>query len=238
MTYDGDFSISGVPGSSAMVKLAFRDPGGAVTGRLLPTGTAVEILDVDGIGPVTVSIVDATNPLVFARARDLGLRGTEMPEDLDGDSRTLAVLEAVRGAAALRLGLVKDPRQAATLSPAVPKMTIVAPPATYRAATGEEVAADSVDLVGRMMSMQRTHKTYALTGALCTAAAMVIPGSLVQEAARPGFIPERIRIGHPGGSIQVGVDMIPGEGGEPAITWAYGFRTARFIMQGTAYYRL
>ena len=84
--------------------------------------------------------------------------------------------------------------------------------------------------------MQKTHKSYALTGALCTAAAAVVEGSLVHEVVRSDFNPADLRIGHPGGIIRAGVDVEGDKEGIPSIPWAYGFRTARLLMHGTAYY--
>ena len=49
---DGDLVIPGVAGTGAPVKLEFRDPGGATTGKLLPTGNVVDTLDVPGYGQV------------------------------------------------------------------------------------------------------------------------------------------------------------------------------------------
>ena len=44
--------------------------------------------------------MDATNPMVFVRAQDLGLSGTERAEALDADLALAARLEAIRVAAA------------------------------------------------------------------------------------------------------------------------------------------
>jgi hypothetical protein len=235
--YDGDFAISGVPGTSSVIKLAFRNPGGSVTGKLLPTGSPSDFLDVDGFGPVEVSIVDATNPLVFVRASDIGMTGRELPDEIDGNTRTLGLLESIRGTAARKLGFVSDSRDSALLSAAVPKMTVVAGPASFRTSSGQSVDGNDIDMVGRMMSMQKTHKTYALTGALCTAAAAVIDGTVVHSVLHEGFDQGNLRIGHPGGLIQVGVETERGIDGNTVISWAYGFRTARLLMRGTAYYR-
>ena len=56
--YDGDFAIAGVPGTASPVKLKFVDPAGTLGHGLLPTGNAVDVLEVPGYGPVEVSIVD------------------------------------------------------------------------------------------------------------------------------------------------------------------------------------
>jgi 2-methylaconitate cis-trans-isomerase PrpF len=52
---DGPLEIPGVAGSGAPVRLEFRDPGGASTGKLLPSGQALDVLDVPGLGRVEAS---------------------------------------------------------------------------------------------------------------------------------------------------------------------------------------
>src|ERR1700722_5140494 len=94
--YDGDLAIPGVAGSGAPVRLDFIAPGGATTGKLLPTGRPMDTLDVPGVGKIVVSMVDAANAAVFLRAADLGLTGTELPEQLDANTDLLARLQAIR----------------------------------------------------------------------------------------------------------------------------------------------
>jgi 2-methylaconitate isomerase len=93
---DGDLAIPGVAGTGAPVRLDFLAPGGATTGRLLPTGQPTDRLDVPGMGPVEVSLVDAANACVFVRARDLGLAGRELPEELERDPALLERLQSIR----------------------------------------------------------------------------------------------------------------------------------------------
>jgi 2-methylaconitate cis-trans-isomerase PrpF len=114
-------------------------------------------------------------------------------------------------------------------------MTIVAPSADYESLSDTVIPAERIDLLGRMMSMQRPHPAYALTGAMCTAAAAAIPGTIVREVCRQGADFRRLRIGHPGGVLEAGVECVQGPGG-PLIQSAYGFRTARLLMKGIAYY--
>ena len=74
---DGDMALDGVAGTGAPIRLAFLDPGGATTGRLLPTGSALDRLDCGSAGLLEASMVDAANPTVFIAARSLGLSGRE-----------------------------------------------------------------------------------------------------------------------------------------------------------------
>lgn len=234
--YQGDFKIAGVPGTAAPIKLKFVDPAGTLPGsdKLLPTGNAVDELDIPGFGKVKVSIVDAANPLVFVKAEDLGLVGTEIPKDLDAKEDMLTLLEDVRGMAAVKLGLITDYKQAPFETPGIPKMTFVSKPQAYTTVSGEEIPADGSDILSRMMSMQKTHPTYAMTGAMCTAAAAIVPGSVVAEALRDGTDTQFIRIGHPGGILEAGVDFEI-KGDDIIVEDTFGFRTANLLMEGSAF---
>lgn len=139
VVYDGEFAISGVPGTGARIQLDFLSPGGAVTGKLLPTGNAKDTIDVPGYGLVEVSIVDAANPLVFVRAADLGLTGGELPAQIDSDPELLRRMLSIREAAAVLIGLAKDMDDARVNSQAVPKFCFVAPAACYTSLPGEQI---------------------------------------------------------------------------------------------------
>ena len=232
--YSGDFAIAGVPGTASPVKLKFVEPSGTLGHGLLPTGNAVDTLDVPGYGPVEVSIVDAANPLVFARAADLGLTGRELPDDFSAEK--LDLLEKVRGLAAVKLGLISDYTKSAWETPGIPKMTVVAPSADYVALDGKEIKKDQIDILSRMMSMQKPHPSHAMTGAMCVAAASVVPGSIVNEALPKDVDTQFIRIGHPGGVLECGVDYRE-NGAIPVIDDTFGFRTANLLMEGTAIVR-
>jgi 2-methylaconitate cis-trans-isomerase PrpF len=235
VNYEGDFEIPGVPGGAAPVKVLVQDPAGAVCGSLLPTGNTVDELIVPGFGPLEVSIVDAANPLVFVLASDIGMNGTEGPEETGANQPLLDLLEKIRGEAAKKLGFVELAGESSWKSPTVPKMTIVAPPAEFTSIAGETIQAARADLLGRMMSMQRPHPTYALTGAMCTAAAAVIPGTIVHHVRRSDADTRRLRIAHPGGILEAGTDYENSSQGIHLLS-VYGFRTARLLMRGTAFY--
>ena len=232
VVYDGDFSIAGVPGTASPIRLKFVDPAGTLGKGLLPTGHAVDVLEVPEFGSVEVSIIDAANPLVFARAKDLGLTGRELPEELNADAEKLELLEKVRGMAAVKLGLIEDYTKSAWETPGIPKMTFVAEPEAYINIDGKEIKKEEIDLLSRMMSMQKTHPSYAMTGAMCTAAAMVVKGSIVNQVCADDIDTQFIRIGHPGGILECGVDYREDEQ-NLKIQDTFGFRTANLIMEGT-----
>jgi len=193
-----------------------------------------EILETE-FGPFAVSIVDAANPFVFVRAADLGLKGTESPQQIDADSALTARLEAIRAAAAVLIGLAPDIPSATRESQSVPKVAFVAGPAGYPTAGGAVVKADDIDFVARMMSLGKAHGAYPTTGAIGTAGAARIEGTIVHEMLPSDrrAVPD-VRIGHPGGSIGVGVRM-KGRGTERQYLCGTVYRTARRVMDGFVY---
>lgn len=233
---EGDYAIDGVPGTGARILLDFAATAGAVTGRLLPTGRPSDRLDVPGLGPVEVSIVDAGTPCVFVRAKDMGLAGTETPAEIEANRALNERIERIRGTAAAHLGIVGHWQEAAQKSPYLPFLAMVSPRADYVAfTTGQTVQAERADLVSRLLFMLRMHKAYPVTGTVCTGAAAKIPGTIVYEVACPESRERSlIRIGHPAGVIEIdtAVELLA-EG--PRLVRASLGRTARRLMEGYAF---
>jgi 2-methylaconitate cis-trans-isomerase PrpF len=212
----GNFELPGVAGLGARIALDFLDPGGAGTGRLLPTGRPRDIL-----AGLEASLVDATNPMVFVRAKDLGLAGIETPQAMDGDPGLVTRLEAIRVAAAEAMSI---PGSAAN-----PKIAVVAPSAPFTALDGTRYDAEQTDVVARCISMGNAHRAFALTAAMCLAVAAQIDGTVVSESA--GGRVGDIRLGHPSGVLPVTATVRRREGA----VWAERvtvYRTARRLMEG------
>lgn len=237
---DGDCAIAGVDGTAAELKVDFLNPAGAKTGRLLPTGKTLDVLDISGHGPIEATILDVSNPLVLVRAEDIGLTGTELPAEVDANAEASALLEKIRGAAACMMGFAKDLADAAEHSPAVPKVGFFTAPVSYMDIGRNTVAADSMDICARVISVFRCHKACPLTAASSIAVAAQLEGSVIQKtlgAPDPGA--RTVRIGHPSGVmtmvptvIKHGEDMNDAEVPGVAVQ-----RTARRIMDGTLYIR-
>jgi 2-methylaconitate cis-trans-isomerase PrpF len=233
--YDGDLVIPGVAGSGAPVRLDFIAPGGATTGKLLPTGNPVDMLDVPGVGRIAASMVDAANAGVFLRAADLGLAGTELPEQLDADTALLGRLQAIRQCAAVAMGIARDRAEAATI-PGVPMIGFVAPPSDAPTLTGEAITKGDVDLTARFLSNGQPHRALPLTASLCTAVAARIAGTLVAEALAPGAGDrEAIRIGMPSGILAVGAAVEQIGPNEWVAQRGSFFRTTRRLFDGRIY---
>lgn len=236
--YDGELVIPGVAGSGAPVRLDFITPGGATTGKLLPTGKPVDVLDVPGVGKIAASMVDAANAGVFLRAADLGLTGTELPEHIDANTELLARLQAIRQCASVAMGIAGNLDEARGIA-GVPMIGFVAPPLDAPTLAGESIAKADVDLTARFLSNGQPHRALPLTASLCTGVAARIAGTLVADALAPAARErEAIRIGMPSGILAVGA-AVEQTGPESWVAQRGSFfRTTRRLFDGRIYLEL
>ncbi len=226
---DGDYAIAGCPGTGARVELSFMDPGGAATGRLLPTGQAVDEVILESGERYAATIVDAGNPTAFIRAEELKLRGDELPAEFDRDSAMRAKLESIRAKVGGMMGI--------PVSQSIPKISFITAARDYRTTTGETIGKGSVNLLARLMAMGKMHKAFAITAGIPAAIAAVIPGSVVNRVVGgtpPGSAAGEIVIGHPSGTMDLRVEARFGKDGLSIVSCTVG-RTARRIMDGRVY---
>ncbi len=227
----GDEVIKGVPGTGSRIDLYFEDPAGSRTGKLFPTGRKREVFDVPGYGPAEVTVLDCSNPVVFIRAEDLGMKGTELTE-INQNREVMEHIERIRGMAAQRCGFVKRWEDAVTESTSVPKVSILSAPQDYVDMDGTEISAVTMDICCRAVSVGSLHKAYPMTVAVATGAAARIPGTIVHEIARPELDGDILRLGHASGVTEVDVKMEGEQVLKGGVT-----RTARRIMDGWVYVR-
>jgi len=197
------------------------------------------------LGAVPVSVVDVGNPAVFVAAGALGVPAAAgaSPVALDADDVLQGRLERIRCEAAVRIGVADSLDEARRHHRTVPKVALVGAPAPYRTTSDEEVSAAEVDLLVRLISMGRTHRTLAMTGAMACAAAAAMDGSVVAElaggsiAATPpatasvAAAARRVRLGHPAGVLAMEVTA-EGAAGAWRVPSLVVDRTAREIMRG------
>jgi 4-oxalomesaconate tautomerase len=209
VSYEGEASIAGVPGSSAAIRIDFLDSAGSVCGALLPTGNAVDELD-----GIEATLIDNGMPVAVLRAAEFGKSGYETPAELDADREFKQHLEQIRILAGERMGL-GDVR-----SKVVPKMTLVAPPRK------------GGDLTTRTFIPHRCHAAIGVLGAVTVATACVLPGSVASRifAAREGPV-KRLSVEHPSGefSLEIEVDETSGD---LRVVRSSLIRTARALFRG------
>jgi 2-methylaconitate cis-trans-isomerase PrpF len=229
---DGDFELPGVGGSGAPVRMEFHHPGGAGTGRLLPTGNVVDSIEVEGRGPIEASLVDSANPCVFVEAQALGLNGTESPFEIDGNAAVMKDLETIRAQAAVMMGIAKTPGEATQSSPSTPFVGMVAGPQDADTLSGESIRGADGDLTARIVSSGNTHRALPLTSALCCATAARIEGTVVHRHTRPARDTDAdINLMQPSGILPVGCRVGNGPEGW-VVEHAAVTRTQRRLFEG------
>ncbi|BAO91262.1 2-methylaconitate cis-trans isomerase PrpF [Caballeronia cordobensis] len=229
---EGDFELDGVTFPAAEIRIEFLDPGGDgddADGAMFPTGNAIDVLDVPGVGPIEMTMINAGNPAIFIDAASLGLHGSELQRDVNGDSALLQKAEAIRSHASVRMGLAATAEDATRLRPHTPKLAFVSKPASYVASSGKEIDASTLDINARIFSMGKLHHAMTGTGAVAIAVAAVIPGTVVNRLVAESK--GSVCFGHPSGSLRVGAEAEMRDG-VWMVTRAVMSRSARRLMEG------
>jgi len=219
----GNQLLPASPVRNAPVSLLFNQPGGAISGELLPAGEAVSLLMLDPYKDIAVSIVDAGTLYAFVRADALGLVGSESVATLDGDVNFRATIELLRRKVANYIN--RRGSSQTFITPRLVKVAVIGPPAPGQ---------HNTDIVARVVNSAKVHKAYAVSGGICLAAAAAIPGTLVNQIVRPATSPFRLRIAHPSGILSLLTDWSAAADGV-VIHGAEVERSARIILRGTAY---
>jgi 4-oxalomesaconate tautomerase len=209
VTYDGEATIDGVPGTSAPIPLEFRDTAGSSCGALLPTGHAVDLID-----EVACTLIDNGMPCVVLKASDVGASGYEDRETLDNASELKSRLEAIR----LKAGPMMNLGEVGSKS--VPKMMLVAPPRAGGAVTV------------RSFIPHRAHASIGVLGAVSVATACLLEGSPAAEVASvPQGRRKSLSVEHPTGETTCLLETEE-DGG---VASAALLRTARKLMDGRVF---
>lgn len=210
VTYEGEASIAGVPGTSAAIRMDFLDSAGSVCGALLPTAHSLD--QIDGI---EATLIDNGMPVVVLRAADFGKCGYETPAELDADKKFKLRLEEIRIAAGERMGL-GDVR-----SKVVPKMTLIAPPRG-----GGNVAT-------RTFIPHKCHAAIGVLGAVTVGTACVLPGSIASGIVPvPDGAVKRLSVEHPSGEFSLEIEIDDRSDSGLKVLRSSLIRTARALFRG------
>jgi 2-methylaconitate cis-trans-isomerase PrpF len=227
----GDYRVDGVPGTGAKITVDMVGTVASFRKGLFPTGNKKDRIAVAGLGAVTVSVVDVVNPCAFVRAEELGLRGDEITKEIPAE--VFGYMDAIRSKVAGLLGMENWDAQEAK-DPA-PFLAFVSPARdSVNRLTGETIGSDAADFLSRVYFLGGIHQTYPGSISCVTASAAKLPGTVVYEVSRRSES-GAVRIGHPGGVIDVEAEAGKDADGNDAITKVTYGRTARRIMDGTVY---
>jgi 4-oxalomesaconate tautomerase len=226
--------IPGVMGGFPGVELSLRNPIGAKTGALLPTGSIKDVFD-----GVEASCVDVAVPMVILKAEQLGLEGDESIDSLNANKALIERLRSIWVQAGLKMGLktksgAQMTAEQLAASETIPKVCFVSKPAQ-----GGHVRV-------RYFTPQQAHNSLAVTGGCCLAAACLVPGTTAHDIAEGlNLLPNQkdeermVAMENPAGILRARVfgRMTASKAGNPpglALPWTAYERSAQIFMQGYA----
>lgn len=225
----GNYAMPGLVRPGAKYKVRIMNPGGGKTGKTLPIGRRIVIETKQNAYEAT--FIDVVNPLIYVSSKDLGLLGTELNEELTERKELLEELEEIRCHGAVAAGMVGSIEEAKSTQ-AIPKIALVSEPQDYKTSIGKQIKKYEVDVVAKMLSMGKFHRTFAGSGLYNLAAAVKISDTVPNVNSTVSREKNTIRIGHPEGIVEVQVAL--SEDGEE-VQYVGLERTARRIIKGDLY---
>ncbi|TAE22986.1 MAG: 4-oxalomesaconate tautomerase [Cytophagales bacterium] len=207
--YAGRAKVDGVPGTAAPILCNYLDIAGSSCGALLPTGNVLDVIE-----EVSVTCIDNGMPEVVLRAADFGLTGYESAAELEANATLRERLERIRLAAGPLMGL-GDVREKT-----VPKLCLIAPP-------------QHKGMVSTRTFIPHTvHEAIGVLGAVSTATACLLPGSVAEGMAVIPANPEQgYSVEHPTGEFTVRLELFT-PNGVVQIGKSGVIRTARLLSRG------
>lgn len=212
VTYAGNASVSGVPGTAAPVEIATE----AGDAPLFPTGNRV-----DTVAGIEATCVDNGMPVVVLRAADVGVAGDEDPAALEADAELTATIRRVREEAGRLMGVPTGPDST------TPKIALVSP-----------AREDGGSASTRCFIPLRVHTSLGVLAGASIVAALALPGTVVHDLATPPVDGDPWRLEHPTGHLDLGASIhTGGDGGDPPSVTTSVIRTARMLFDGRVFPR-
>ncbi|QXX84678.1 4-oxalomesaconate tautomerase [Providencia sp. R33] len=206
--YEGNTQIASVPGSAAPIALTFLNASGAKTGKLLPTGNAIDTID-----GIEVSCIDMAVPIVLIDAPQLNKTGYESAAELESDNAFMQQLESIRIKAGAIMGLGDVTKKV------IPKPILVSP------------ATQGGTINVRYFMPQKCHGALAVTGAIAIATSTILPNNIAQRYVQSVDM-KNIAIEHLSGKFEVTLNQ---QGDSPEGLQASIIRTARKLFEGDVF---
>lgn len=216
ITYEGDASINGAPGTSAPITINFLDVAGSVCGSLLPTGNLIDEFDIPGFGKLRATCIDNGMPMILVRAEDVNRTAYESVEDLNQDTELKDIIEKLRLIASEKMGLGD------VSAKNFPKMCLLNRP----------VQGGAVHT--RCYIPHVCHESIGVLAAVTVATACILPNTVAEGLAeKSDGLKQTLSIEHPSGEFSVALELNPENPTE--VVKSALLRTARALMAGEAY---
>lgn len=216
ITYEGDATINGAPGSSAPITINFLDVAGSVCGALLPTGNVVDEFTIDGFGTLQATCIDNGMPMILVRAEDVHRTAYESVDELNQDTELKDLIEKLRLEASKKMGLGD------VSAKNFPKMCLLNRPVHGGA------------IHTRCYIPHVCHESIGVLAAVTVATACVLPGTVADGLTQKGSgLKQTLSIEHPSGEFSVALELNPENPTE--VVKSALLRTARALMAGEAY---
>jgi 2-methylaconitate cis-trans-isomerase PrpF len=144
-------------------------------------------VNVEGIGKIDVSVIDATNLVAFVRAKDLGVQ-------IDGP---INFLELKDKAEKIRVAVTKSANiQSGATNP---RILLVESPRDFKDRSNRIIAKNQIDVIVFALSTHEIHAGLPMTAVMAAAVAAGISGTIVEKASSWKDHSSPIRVGHPSG---------------------------------------
>lgn len=208
----GQAKVDGVPGVAAPIVCNYLDIAGSSCVALLPTGNVL-----DWVAGIAVTCIDNGMPEVVLRAADLGITGYESPAELEANNSLKQTLERIRLAAGPLMNLGDVTEQT------VPKLCLIAPPR------------EGGLVCTRTFIPHRVHEAIGVLGAVSTATACLLPGSVAEGiAVLPPDAQAGYSVEHPTGEFTVRLELTERDG-TVTVGKSGVIRTARLLSRGEVF---
>lgn len=207
--YEGNTTIASVPGHAAPVALTFLNASGTKTGKLLPTGNVIDVID-----GVEVTCLDMATPVVLIDASQLNKTGYETADQLEHDLEFMQRLETIRLLAGEAMGLGDVTHKV------IPKPILVSP------------ALHGGTINVRYFMPHKCHGALAVTGAIAIATGAILPGTVIEPYLHGAVDMQKIAIEHLSGKFEV---ALHNQTNVPEGLQASIIRTARKLFEGNVF---
>ena len=154
-----------------------------------------------------------------------------MPDELEGNTALIKRLHTIGAHSAFSMGLSSSVEEGFKN---LPLIGLLASPRDSTTLSGVGIPANAAALCIRMLSSGQPHRALPVTGSICTAVAIRIPGTLPQRlsATENG---KPLRLAMPSGLMDVDAKVVA-----KGLTWqaVHGsvYRTARLLFKGDVHY--